>query len=114
MNETYIAHHGISGQKWGKKNGPPYPLKESQKSFKEKKRTSTSGKINKDEIFDLATGLAYSMASIGTILGALTGNPLIAAGSNYVSSAMVVGATMMIAPDAIASGRNFVKQLQKG
>lgn len=24
-NELY--HHGIKGQKWGKKNGPPYPLK---------------------------------------------------------------------------------------
>ena len=22
----YISHHGILGQKWGKKNGPPYPL----------------------------------------------------------------------------------------
>lgn len=25
-NSDYIAHHGIMGQKWGKKNGPPYPL----------------------------------------------------------------------------------------
>ena len=22
----YIFHHGILGQKWGKQNGPPYPL----------------------------------------------------------------------------------------
>lgn len=22
----YLAHHGIRGQKWGEKNGPPYPL----------------------------------------------------------------------------------------
>lgn len=21
-----LRHHGILGQKWGKKNGPPYPL----------------------------------------------------------------------------------------
>lgn len=32
----YLAHHGIAGQKWGEKNGPPYPLKTSQKSSKEK------------------------------------------------------------------------------
>lgn len=23
---TYLVHHGIQGQKWGVKNGPPYPL----------------------------------------------------------------------------------------
>ena len=22
----YLCHHGILGQKWGKKNGPPYPI----------------------------------------------------------------------------------------
>lgn len=34
-NELY--HHGIQGQKWGKRNGPPYPLKPevSQKVKKE-------------------------------------------------------------------------------
>ena len=25
--KDYLAHHGIRGQKWGKQNGPPYPLK---------------------------------------------------------------------------------------
>ena len=33
----YICHHGIKGQKWGKKNGPPYPLGSDQKSASEKK-----------------------------------------------------------------------------
>ena len=29
MNSSYdseLKHHGILGQKWGVKNGPPYPL----------------------------------------------------------------------------------------
>lgn len=24
--EIYLSHHGILGQRWGKRNGPPYPL----------------------------------------------------------------------------------------
>lgn len=27
-----LTHHGIKGQKWGVRNGPPYPLTEAQKS----------------------------------------------------------------------------------
>lgn len=26
--DSYLFHHGIKGQKWGKRNGPPYPLDE--------------------------------------------------------------------------------------
>ena len=26
MMSDYLVHHGILGQKWGVKNGPPYPL----------------------------------------------------------------------------------------
>ena len=37
MNENIIVHHGILGQKWGVRNGPPYPLGLGQKSSSEKK-----------------------------------------------------------------------------
>jgi len=36
-NENYLEHHGILGQKWGVKNGPPYPLGASEHSTSEKK-----------------------------------------------------------------------------
>ncbi len=35
--DAYLAHHGILGQKWGKRNGPPYPLGASDHSASEKK-----------------------------------------------------------------------------
>ena len=33
----YLQHHGILGQKWGERNGPPYPLKANQHSTAENK-----------------------------------------------------------------------------
>ena len=42
----YISHHGILGQRWGTKNGPPYPLGSDDHSASEKKagwRKSLSG-----------------------------------------------------------------------
>lgn len=32
-----LQHHGILGQKWGKRNGPPYPLGSEDHSASEKK-----------------------------------------------------------------------------
>ena len=34
--EDWLAHHGILGQKWGQRNGPPYPLGSAQMSTAEK------------------------------------------------------------------------------
>lgn len=35
--DDYLAHHGVLGQRWGKRNGPPYPLGASAHSASEKK-----------------------------------------------------------------------------
>lgn len=36
-SELELYHHGIAGQKWGKRNGPPYPLSAGAHSASEKK-----------------------------------------------------------------------------
>lgn len=46
----YLAHHGILGQKWGKKNGPPYPLDYSKLSPEEK--AEAKGKAIKEANID--------------------------------------------------------------
>jgi len=40
--DEYLAHHGILGMRWGKKNGPPYPLNASQMTAKEKAKNEVS------------------------------------------------------------------------
>lgn len=37
FESNYLMHHGILGQKWGHKNGPPYPLDAGDHSTSEKK-----------------------------------------------------------------------------
>lgn len=48
---AYLAHHGILGQKWGTRNGPPYPLGAGDHSVSEKKagyKKSIGGGRNED------------------------------------------------------------------
>ena len=42
--ELYLQHHGILGQKWGKRNGPPYPLNPEDHSTAEKKAAQNKRK----------------------------------------------------------------------
>lgn len=49
----YIAHHGIPGQKWGQRNGPPYPLKPGAHSAAEKKYGGLLGKRTSRGLTDI-------------------------------------------------------------
>lgn len=44
LDDYFIEHHGIKGQKWGVKNGPPYPLGPNISTGKKLKTTSNGGK----------------------------------------------------------------------
>ena len=45
VSEDYLMHHGILGQKWGKRNGPPYPLDEKDYSEREKQLKKDARKV---------------------------------------------------------------------
>lgn len=51
MYNNALEHHGIEGQKWGVRRGPPYPLNSSQKSSKKsrKKKSSAASKRQKEK-----------------------------------------------------------------
>lgn len=45
----YLEHHGILGQKWGRQNGPPYPLGSGDHSASEKSAAKSAGvKVGSD------------------------------------------------------------------
>lgn len=72
-----LYHHGILGQKWGRKNGPPYPLKASAHSASEKKAADNEAKIAKGK--KIARNVLIGVGAIA--VGAIAFNVLSASGS---------------------------------
>lgn len=64
LGYNVLAHHGIKGQKWGVRNGPPYPLDKSSRNSKIKNDEYDSGKSSY-EILDPRSG-EYFCFSEGT------------------------------------------------
>lgn len=45
--ENQLTHHGVKGQKWGVKNGPPYPIDKSSRHGTIVKNAIESGEVSK-------------------------------------------------------------------
>lgn len=112
--EDHIAHHGIDGQKWGVKNGPPYPLKKGIKKVKravrkakkyQRENRPTPQQIHKmsdKEIMERTTRLKaeadlyqlskYGQSDVEKILrdGAKKGATIVVAGSVAALGAYVI------------------------
>lgn len=55
LGYNVMAHHGIKGQKWGVRNGPPYPLDKSSESDKIRdEKNSKSFTISRSKFTDYA------------------------------------------------------------
>lgn len=62
LRQNYLAHHGIPGQEWGKRNGPPYPLNPEKDYSKEEKKFQKDIAGNKETVIKKGTKM-YRMTS---------------------------------------------------
>ena len=71
--ESFLSHHGIRGQKWGVKNGPPYPLDQKKhdrvvgKTGKRQRQSTNSGDEKQGSLLT-ATIAAAAVTAISAII----------------------------------------------
>lgn len=94
MSDAYLVHHGIPGQKWGKRNGPPYPLNESDKSSAEKKEEHSrkglsNGAKTAIKIGAVAAGVAIAGVGAYKLVDSGVLDNLVKIGKNGVKETLV-------------------------
>lgn len=101
---NYLEHHGILGQRWGKKNGPPYPLGASDHSAREKK-AGWRKSLNKDTSEDTKEKKKFHLSDKQKkylkIGAAITATALVTAGTVYLAKKT----------GAYDKGKDYVKSL---
>lgn len=69
LNKRFLCHHGIHGQRWGKRNGPPYPLAKPPARERKALDKVHKKKYNKDKAIE--RGKYF----VGSILGKIGDMP---------------------------------------
>lgn len=102
MYREELYHHGIEGQRWGKRNGPPYPLNSSAKSFTERRAAKKAAKKNAEQE---KTKTARQRAK------ELSDDELRAQIARLKLEDEYINYTKKVNPEKVKSGEKFVKDL---
>lgn len=65
---TFLVHHGIKGQKWGDRNGPPYPLDFDKLSPEEREKAKRDSIDRGDTVTAEANVKYYSASEIDELI----------------------------------------------
>lgn len=105
-----LYHHGILGQRWGRKNGPPYPLDASDHSASEKKAgwRRSLGNIAKATGSGVARGVKATAKGIGKgVVGTAKGVAAVAKGTK---KALI---RVNLYPKQLMSDQDIVEKLNR-
>ncbi len=112
FNELY--HHGILGMKWGKRNGPPYPLDAEGKAAVQEQRRKSKTQKRLEEVAKMSDGdldKAVQRLKKEKEYLDLTGKD-ITRGQNFVENLAIaaasVAATTLVTTSAKKSGEALV------
>lgn len=106
--EYYLYHHGILGQRWGKRNGPPYPLGTSDHSASEKKagwKKSLDKGSDKSYNDNSKTDKEKRAIKIGK---AKTNNLLSKIGKNKADLSEIGGQSLSVFPQNVGKSPNDI------